>query len=1580
MCGDQVLKAIRPINPTSKAGFEGLVRDLITCVTGHSFRLCKSGSQHGIDALADAIPVSIESKRYGERTQLNLRELQGELADAAGKYPDLQLWILACSVEVSAQDREAIRITGENLGLATFVLDASPAAPALDRVPRIAALCAINPAATLAILGPALNSPAIAKESRPPLSAIETELQNIAAMPRFKEWCSYLTEQLTSKPIWSLAVKRHNAKLSKMIEEGNWTNLGTEFNAETAVSRTMKTALDKWFDAAFHGNTTQFAVVQGERHDGKTWCVLDWLRSKLPVLSVPVFFIPSKKGLQGIPLHEHLLSAMKDVLNSYSRHAEALFRRSRNMRLGNHPWCLVVLDGLNEYPDSERCLAHISEALSKTHPDRRPCAVVATVRTRSWASLRDWLPSSLAPLLLTVGPYDDAEFRDALSLRGLPENYAESLTSGAREMIRRPRFLGLVSIHKDQLGGYEAVTIDVLNWLDACDKLRSKILARTALDNEGYQTLLRQLASRFKQHLKLTHLELTQILSTLTSDPSAALQDLESEGVLEKGILGYRIAPDRLALGMGLHLLDSLLLAHDSNKPLRECLRDLLSPLQETDEFVARLRLATVIALLHDPPIPPAIIDLLVSEWLRSRNLGREDWHDIRAIQRILLAPLLRLAPDTWSRRKGDERLQELSRMVFIDGISWDEERIREAVSHWFRLVPEQGSSYLQRTKGMKGLDPAQSVTEMVDDPDLVDLRLTRCGDEGILSLHRVGLHLVGRMPKLIGPNDLLAITGAELVARDSIGDAERFIFRNSLSSIDASWFQDEYKHPAILIETSRRRRLLHWLTARARRADLENILTCTTPPTDPQLAGLIYSLRPLDLETYNQLRDREFIQGEDPKDFVEKARDLVKAPDLPLPSDQRLQTMQSVLAKCFANAALYEGLGKTAEDHLFETVLPVIAAWFPKVGKDVFRRLIQSLPNQEPSKRILAHVLWQHAMLLDQEAHRTLLALSADRGSGSSNEKWIAANFLLAVLPSMSADERLAAVVERQETEFEWPKLYDLVTFLVPSGAVRNLLGRLRSEGNPIYARRLRYLLAHIGGFSLGEQDRKSLTEAIQRGGDDRFSALWFAASGQFYNFSPDLLVSIATDTSKKYQLQSDYASLLLIQGNDLKDTTYDSWPSKLSPIWRAEAAIRNPSFRSFVLDEIEEALKGLVVPGGSGKRDSTSALPTAVSVEEFDITKGIGRYSISKDACSEGLYWRSPETTTGGLAGTDTGNAAQGDKLVLSSEEATKRMNELSAEAMNVIHQRRAEHCTCWSTTEFPLRLLQDIDLHEPQRLTKWSVCIQANPTRSRVFWAGLLQSLFLHFLQKGDSRAGNLWPMVLPFHRESTVHLTTFSINGVNSLLIYLSDPTSDDSLASEFLENLVSDARTDWEFYMIALGARLSSIIRLTNIVRRLLSDTDSEQRARGVRIAGWLDGFKNDLLVIKQEDPSLWVREVATLSLEAINEQDWAHHWFNQALRLTDKNAGWGAGQLFLACVGEHTVLWALQVLKTADIPEQTKGEVWLLLEEAARVSEKRSNKLKETFLKHKVKDLQAVCHPWHPTFAWENFFPPMDTQ
>src|ERR1700755_3047868 len=83
------LKAqLHSIKPVGEAGFEGLMRDLMTDLTKTPFRLSKSGPQGGSDLrsqAANALQVGLESKQYASTTRLGLDELKAKLYDAAGQ-------------------------------------------------------------------------------------------------------------------------------------------------------------------------------------------------------------------------------------------------------------------------------------------------------------------------------------------------------------------------------------------------------------------------------------------------------------------------------------------------------------------------------------------------------------------------------------------------------------------------------------------------------------------------------------------------------------------------------------------------------------------------------------------------------------------------------------------------------------------------------------------------------------------------------------------------------------------------------------------------------------------------------------------------------------------------------------------------------------------------------------------------------------------------------------------------------------------------------------------------------------------------------------------------------------------------------------------------------------------------------------------------------------------------------------------------------------------------------------------------------------------------------------------------------
>jgi hypothetical protein len=93
-------------------------------------------------------------------------------------------------------------------------------------------------------------------------------------------------------------------------------------------------------------------------------------------LKVPVFFVGSTQGDGLTRLDEMLGREVERSLGRYGRHAKALLDRHRRWAAGREPWCLLVLDGLNEYKNPSRpWRRHLSDAYVRAETDLRPAAV-----------------------------------------------------------------------------------------------------------------------------------------------------------------------------------------------------------------------------------------------------------------------------------------------------------------------------------------------------------------------------------------------------------------------------------------------------------------------------------------------------------------------------------------------------------------------------------------------------------------------------------------------------------------------------------------------------------------------------------------------------------------------------------------------------------------------------------------------------------------------------------------------------------------------------------------------------------------------------------------------------------------------------------------------------------------------------------------------------------------------------------------------------------------------------------------------------------------------------------------------------
>lgn len=1562
--GKTTLQAIKCLKPRGAKSFERLTATLLSQLIKVPIRLCDTGYQAGIDARAEEIPLAIEDKRYQENS-LDLRELEGELAAAARRYPDLQLWMLVSTTELDPAKRDALGQTGETLGLGVFVLDSATAQPYLPGIPAISALCAMDIGVTLQAMSDQEWLDARRVAEMPSVDEVEADLKGIRELSRFAEWMNHLRATVIELPVWRLIVERQNRRLAKILEEkGTFPLWGTDFDPNKVVPRTAKNKINGWLNSAIKTPEPDIAVVLGERFDGKTWCVFDWLRAGLTTLSLPVFFIGSNRGINGTKsLEDHILDDIKRVLGSFERHAEATVRRQRDIKAGSTPWCLVILDGLNEYlPSFNKCLEHTVYASGRIDLDSRPCAVLATVRRQSWMELDSQIQGKKQ--LIEIGPYDEAEFQAAVRLRGLPDDYLASLPDTVYPLVRRPRYLGLVIDHKDQLRSYDAITPDVLHWLDACDKVaRSRPAPAPRWDAESYQEILKNLAALYSRQGVLNLTEIQSAIGTLASDPRSTLEELRSEGVLTKTSAGYQVSGDRLALGMGIYLLERLEAAYEKDQSLVECLRDLLAPAQETEEMISWLRAAATIALLKSPATSEAVLDTLVNEWLRSRNLSRQDFQEIKAVRRLLLHPLLRLAEKTWSFETGEPRLQELSRMVFTDVLTEHKDLISEAVRSWFRLIPRAGSATFQHLK--KENDPEGIVRAEVATEDLTDLNLRIWGDEGILMLHRVGLHLVDKMPDLVEPKDLLALLVAKAIAFDSLGDGDCFVLRRALARADTTWFATQAKQ-ALKQPTGRRRKSLSSLIPCADRADLVEFAEEVKLPADPHWElwerGWIRNRN-----RYEEVHCQPFAEEDNPGHFIREVQELVCDPSLPRPCDERLAIIREVLTRTFADVELGTSCSQTIKDAEFERMLPAMAVWAPDIGADIIRRQMRSLLSRLRDRQYWWAYSLRENVVLVCGAERSALSEALNTSNPNETGERLALGYILmALLPGMEPHERVEALIKHPLGNLEWSTLYEFAVQLLDPDVTTYLVTRMRQEGDPLLVRRIRNLLGLTKHIELTTDDASPLLDTIAQGSEeDRFASLSLVVASGIKNIPVEILLPLAANNADQHSRIPGYAAWLLIERGALASTPYESVIALLPPFWRAVAAIKRVEIRDYVLQEIDLALD-------PEKPLEQKMFPAPVEIDLYQDGALPGRRRhLSPEAFTHSVHFRQLESSTGGIAGWDNQDPRDVFETLGNSQAASERLRRIQNEVAKEFVHRSKGHMTCWGSEQFPLSLMDQIYEQERSRFDSWLEVLLADKTRARLQWYGLAGSMFRTAIRAGDLRARDLWSLVSPFQRKETLNSVRFILKGIDWVFHELSNQAACDEIATTLLRELAQEALSDQELFHVALGARHQEQKRLAKIVDEFLGHKSAEMRARAVKIAGWLEDMAESISGAEHSDPSLWVRKVAADAFKSQQLETWARHWFDVFLKETRTEIRWGAGQLFLACIDSRFHAWAWQVIRQLGLTDRIRGEAFLLLDEARKETERREQKLRDTFLQHKLNDLKAVCGPWHPSVDWE---------
>ena len=1399
--GALTIEALKRLNPSGEKSFERLMARLLGNIAGRPFRLCRSGRQLGADALTD-IPIAVEFKRY-ETGTLDLTELRGKIDDVSAHHQDLEVWVLVTTTTVGAGVSD-LEDSAHRRGIATLFLDADSFHPPLPAdIHPLAALCATDPDGVCQVLvDPDWLDPR-REGARPSIDRVRAELEALRGLTELKAFEETLRRHLRELPTWRMLVEKQNQRLKRRILEEPYPAFGTGYDHTRAVRRTLETALDQWSDTAVASETPTPVVILGEQLDGKTWCTFHWLVGHLDGFDVPVFLVASPDGDRDTPLLETLIKQAEEALGPLARHARAIIQRHRALSQTARPWCLLVLDGLNEYQlGPRRYLQHVAWALARSDVDHRPSAILCTARTpfreASRAQFDELVRGPISTL--TLGPFDDPELEAALPRYEISRERFQSLPADAQQLLRHPRYLRLIG--KAQHLDRYVITADVLYWLNVQDKIRSgKPGLPVDWDEQADQGVLRDLAGKSLATRRLRVEDVRESIGKFTSSVERALANLKSAGVLVQETGKFKVHPERLRVGLALLILDRLEEALGNGKDLERTLADVIDPLRETDFFVAAIRSAAVFALLAVPVVDMGIIDILVTAWLSSRNLGQGAGEEIRELAPLLLDTLLRTAPRNWSKAPGNERLRVVSILVFVERLKSNDARLTREVPRWLRLVPREGGWHLQEKP-----DAEERVREYVADPHLREFGLTIYGDSGLLRLQNLALYLESLSPGLLAPDDFLALQATQGVDFGLTDAGAHWVFRRSLETTPLSWFEERARASSNADDP--RRKAVYRLLALADRADLESMREELAPQPSQEDQDL-WARWNLDAAEYERRRMLPFEQDENPLVFLRQADSLALDPSLPRPGDERLASIREAYANELAGADLQLDGQQTGEGLLYEGTISAMAAWAPDAAASVAARQAEALPDRlAASQHWWAHLLYRHAVLLHGAIRGRLLPAVQQAYPGAANHS--AGRVLLSLLPGMSEEETVDVIVGHH-LENEWNRLYALAAELATGETARIVVSQLKHESDPIRRRRLFFLIAGSSHLDVPEVDDQLFLGALMEGDRDLRGAAVAAAGVHRVSGIPETaLLRILEDPDLGSTLAPRWAAKLLARSGVAVD--------RLPAYWRAVAAELHPELRPGLLDDIENALSA---PGWAGTLEAHA--PVVLAHHQPSDPQG-GRLSIAPSDDHVTLHMIREESTIGGPMDEVDASAMQ---QMFDSEARVAKRNRLSREAAEARDRAAAEHRSAWEWEILPQALVEEL---EPHRLEAWARKLQEHEEQDPGQYQGLVLPIFRRALREGLAIVGNQWPLLFPFDRPGHSLPVRFVESGVDLPLLELSVPSAHDLTAVGLLRRLVLACRTDRELQQVALSARLRDPARLTKVAVELLGDSSAETRA------------------------------------------------------------------------------------------------------------------------------------------------------
>ncbi|ALP65199.1 hypothetical protein AN416_21625 [Paraburkholderia caribensis] len=1538
---------MRELPPTGKAGFEGLVVNLLSRLVGLSFAIAASGRQDGRDALGRTVygtQVAVECKRYAHTT-LNSRELIGELDQASHSLPHLELWILVASRSIPDILQQDLISAGVSKGICVAFLECFD-----DEVGSFSALCAKYPEEILRFGG------------REKDASVENALEAIRNDAHFELQLAALAKTFSSPWYGYEQLRASNASvlLSRFADPGESVAAFSQDLAvvPAAIPRERYTRkVSSWYEQSSSAKSDAL-VVLGDEGDGKSWVAARSVASLLQSDIAPlVLFFPAFSVAQTTP--DQLLASALHTQWPVVTIEQWRMRLQRWMSSdgGGFPRILMILDGINEkYPHTHwrRLFSEFDRASWRAR-----VRLLLTCRSSYWKSTFASVFSRNHEVLV-VERYDDVELELALHKVGLSR---AALPAALFPLVRKPRYFSLAVRHRERLQHTGDLTVARLLYEDWRDRYRRR--DGFPIPPDDFNNLLKTLASRSLNsrtdgHSGLTRSTIQDEIDSLRPGNGFELYvELETGGVLEDARQGrIRVVPERLLLGLGLLLADYAMDAYEAGSDIRETILRHLEMTGQIDESSVIVEHAALDALTRDDCHDEVRVALL-AVWLDFQNRYDPDGASFIAYLPSRPSTFFALAEVLWSSG--------------IDQ-TWGQQLIVEAIINW-RYNPSVSAlavRYAEKWLGMvasyedQGTDTVPGTEEairrgregivaelgQVVDGDTVTIgqsTLRVCRDESLIRLGRMALACISAGPRAQFVDALVVAALAEIVQPQiSRMDLVRWVMRTSPDGDDLRQrLFDAVQNLASQSQQPNALFAVHRLL-RAEGSETSAEFAKRFPPAVNPRSGAsrLYERHREDpcggLFTWTRADCNVCLTRTDvdADRLLRSAKRFLLEPGFPAAPGLLDRIDLSIFA---GEGGLWQHRSRALVESRLDDIAVGFYAWAPERLASMFREIFSGAATRSGDALwALATHVTDYAMILDTECRRVLVEICASLPEHFAGQDLLQTELMLfaALLDGWDAREQLTHLLARSSGSFDALMFEDHFksvdfefcnAFPVPEdelSLMRTVWFMSQSDefvGSRIFECALAHHVSHIRGMAL---------EALHRSGQPERIRTWLQSG---WRHGPDHAPK-----------ESYWGSRLVLESNELDAVEIID---RIDPTLILSALQTRGEDNGFI-DVVQRWLHDwLSTSVARMERGVIPVLPplrivvqSSSADSDFDastimeIERDTTRRFVSASAIWGGLFATNNDDET--ATAEETG--ARWQARARRRTEAVDAVRRTGGYWVDRRESREVINRVFGSNSSLGYRLLEVISEDNPG--------VDAFILQSY----GLLVGLCEYLLAAEPTLGVDLYHRIVSAGGNVRHEMTDAALTWADTALF--DAPASDPVVA--LWEHRLGTANRDADLLELAILARSGDARRW--IEQQIALDRAGSiqfYRARAEVLAGFLG------LTLPDHPPDTWLGEVSQLASRYATTDRWAKHWLLAFVTETNDDRAFAAFRLFLLCVDRRFWIWGDAAISEA---EELSSARKVFLKEAAgtirsAVSE-NENRMTESFLGQAVADGQVW--PW----------------